>query len=156
MRRAVVGAVAGVGATAAMTGVMAAAKAGGVLGESPPRAITRRGAEKVTGETPPAVSPLAAVLHVGFGMSMGVLYGLTIGRRRHRQPELWGAAFGLAVWAVSYAGWVPALGLMPPPDRDRPGRQPVNVVAHLVYGAALGRLTNLFAPRSSRKVRGSG
>jgi hypothetical protein len=156
MRRALVGAAAGVGSTAAMTGVMAAAKAGGVLGESPARAITRRGAEKVTGETPPALTPLAAALHVGFGASMGVLYGLTIGRRRHRQPELWGSAFGMSVWAVSYAGWVPALGLMPPPQRDRPGRQPANVVAHLVYGAALGRLTNLFAPRSPRKVRASG
>ena len=156
MRRVLVGGAAGVGATAAMTGVMAAAKAGGILGESPPRAITRRGAEKVTGETPPAVTPLAGALHVGFGTSMGVLYGVTVGRSRRPLPELWGAAFGLAVWAVSYAGWVPALGLMPPPQRDRPGRQPANVVAHLVYGAALGRLTNLFAPRSPRKVRASG
>jgi uncharacterized membrane protein YagU involved in acid resistance len=130
-----------------MTGIFAAAKAAGALGESPPRAITREGAEKVTGEQPPGVTPLAAVLHVGFGVSMGVLYALTLGRWRRPRPELRGAAFGATVWAVSYAGWVPGLGLMPPPDRDRPDRQIANVVAHLVYGVALGRFTNVIAPR---------
>ena len=47
---------------------------------------------------------------------------------------------GEAVYAVSYAGWVPALGALPPADRDRPSRQLVMAAAHLVYGAVLGAL----------------
>ena len=50
------------------------------------------------------------------------------------------ALFGIAVWAVSYAGWVPKLGLMQPPSRDRPGRPTAMILAHLVYGATLGAL----------------
>jgi hypothetical protein len=42
------------------------------------------------------------------------------------------------VWLGSYAGWIPALDLLPPPDRDRRGRPPSMIVAHWVYGAALG------------------
>ena len=42
---------------------------------------------------------------------------------------------------VSYSGWLPALHLMPPPEQDRPGRQPSMVAAHVVYGAVLGALS---------------
>jgi hypothetical protein len=149
MRPGLVGAVGGIGATIAMTGVMALAKATGALGESPPHTITRRGLRAAVGETPDRVTPLAAALHLAFGIAAGAVYGATLGRRRRQRPELWGAGYGIVVWAASYAGWAPALGLMPPPSRDRPGRQPANVVAHLVYGATLGRLTNTIA-RSGR------
>ena len=47
-------------------------------------------------------------------------------------------AFGLGVWAVSYLGWIPALGLLPPPYRDNPRRAWTTLTAHLVYGAVLG------------------
>jgi len=42
------------------------------------------------------------------------------------------------VWFVSYQGWVPALGLLPPAHRDRPGRPATMLIAHWVYGATLG------------------
>ncbi len=48
-----------------------------------------------------------------------------------------GLAYGAAIWGVSYMGWVPALGIMPPADRDRRDRQTVMLAAHLVYGTAL-------------------
>ena len=59
-------------------------------------------------------------------------------------PLLQGIVFGSAVWFVSYMGWVPALGLMPPPHRDRPGRQLVMVLAHWIYGATLGAVVQVF------------
>ncbi len=40
--------------------------------------------------------------------------------------------FGVVFWII------PLLGLMPPPDRDRPGRPVVMVLAHVVYGLTLG------------------
>jgi hypothetical protein len=157
MKPGLAGAAAGTGATVAMTGAMALGKATGALGESPPRKITRRGLRSLVGENPDGVTPLAALLHVLFGVAAGALYGATLGRRRRRGPELWGIGYGLAVWGASYAGWAPALGLMPSPSRDRPGRQPVNVCAHVLYGATLGRLTNLMsqdgADESGRRAR---
>ena len=47
---------------------------------------------------------------------------------------------GLSVWAVSYQGWVPALGILPKASEDRPARPAVMVAAHVVYGAVLGAL----------------
>jgi hypothetical protein len=47
-------------------------------------------------------------------------------------------AFALAVWAVSYSGWIPALDIMRPPGKDRPGRPTAMIVSHLVFGVVLG------------------
>lgn len=49
-----------------------------------------------------------------------------------------GAAFGLAVWAAGYEGWVPAMGVLPPAHRDKRSRALTMLAAHLVYGAVLG------------------
>jgi hypothetical protein len=46
----------------------------------------------------------------------------------------------LSVWALSYQGWVPALGILPPASRDQPGRQWTMVAAHVVYGVVLGAM----------------
>src|SRR5687768_3494177 len=74
-----------------------------------------------------ALDPLSLVLHLGFGAAAGAL-------RAALAPRSSGVAFGLGVWAASYAGWAPALGLMPPPTRDRPGRPATMIIAHVIYG----------------------
>jgi hypothetical protein len=137
------GAIAGSIATVPMSGAMAAAGTAGLMGRQPPEliagaALAAAGAPEPSREAEMAV---AAVAHLGFGMAMGALYALLERRLRPRTPPvLNGIGFGLAVWAVSYRGWVPALGIMPPPERDRPGRPASMVAAHVVYGAALGAL----------------
>ena len=65
----------------------------------------------------------------------GARYGVGVRRRAGVGS---GALFGLAVWAASYKAWIPALGLMPPPAFDRPGRPTVMALAHLLFGGALG------------------
>lgn len=80
---------------------------------------------------------LAAVAHVGFGAGTGAAYALLPPARR---PAARGTVVSLLVYAVSYAGWVPALGALPAADRDRPDRQAVMAVAHGVFGVVLGRL----------------
>jgi hypothetical protein len=52
-----------------------------------------------------------------------------------------GIGYGLGIYALSYQGWVPALGILPPPRRDRSDRQVTMAPAHVAYGAVLGRLT---------------
>ena len=54
-----------------------------------------------------------------------------------------GALYATGIWLVSYQGWVPALGIMPPASRDRRGRVATMLVAHWVYGAVLGVLATV-------------
>ncbi|HWE62150.1 MAG TPA: hypothetical protein VHB98_10610, partial [Chloroflexota bacterium] len=77
--------------------------------------------------------------HYGFGTLAGALFAVLY--RRLRLPlaaPLQGAIYGLLVWTSSYAGWVPALDILPPPQRDRKDRQLTVMVGHLIFGAVLG------------------
>lgn len=134
--RSLAGALAGVLATGVMSLVMLGVKRLGALGEPPPRRLVRRLSAPLALARPRgrALDALAVAAHFAFGGTMGGIFGLLPGRARTLSG---GALFGLGVWAVNYAGWLPKAGLMPPPHRDRPGRQPVMVVAHVVFGAAL-------------------
>jgi hypothetical protein len=147
LRSAATGAIDGAFATVVMTGAMRVAQRAGWLGELPPRRITRLALRRAGqgGRSRRATSGLAALAHVGFGAAAGSAFEVTFAPRGrpHGRGPLAGAAFGAAIWLVSYAGWVPALRLLPPPPRDRPGRQAALVLAHLVYGATLGALADL-------------
>lgn len=138
------GAAAGLAATCTMTAVLAITKATGLLGEPPPRKLTRRVLDRlgfrVRGRE---LDVTTLVAHAGYGAAMGALYALVPMRRA---PILRGSTFGVGVWAMSYMGWIPALGLMRTPKNDRPGRPTSMVLAHLVFGATLGAIE-----RSRRK-----
>ena len=71
--------------------------------------------------------------------SVRLLFSVLHPRRRLPGPAIvHGVAFGMMVWALSYLGWVPGLGILPPAHRDRPGRRRTMVLGHVVYGAVLG------------------
>jgi hypothetical protein len=157
------GAAAGTAATVAMSALMLAAGRAG-FGEYPPERVARQGlrrdghghlrAEALDG-------PLGAVLHVAFGAALGAAFATTIpsltrrvrGRLRATErtpaPALLtaaGVAFGSMVWLVSYWGWMPSLGILPPPDRDRADRQVTMLAAHWVFGAVLGATVAALVP----------
>jgi hypothetical protein len=139
------GAAEGSVATLAMSGVMLGARKAGWLGEPPPRKITWHALRRAVGPVRSwrARNAASTAAHLAFGAAAGSVFEAAYARwgRRGAGP-LAGAAFGAAVWLVSYAGWVPALGILPPPHRDRPGRQGWMLAAHLVYGAVLGALAD--------------
>ncbi len=144
----------GIVATLAMSGVMLAAQKVGLLGQMPPKKIVTRfldvaGLGRVTPE--PAHKALAVLTHFAFGGACGALFGVANALRQvrsrpvsgvegHRAPVVAGVAFGTAIWAMSYAGWVPASGAMSMPHTDRPGRQATMVLAHWIYGAVLAKI----------------
>lgn len=140
------GAAAGAVATLPMSAVMVAAQRLGRMGEQPPAAITDAALDAADADavraTEAARNTAVTVAHLGFGAGCGALFALAARwlppSMRVRAPA--GAVFGAGVWAVSYAGWVPALGILPPPDEDRADRQVTMLAAHLVYGATLGAL----------------
>ena len=160
MRAIIRGAVAGATATAAMSVAMALAQKAGLLGRMPPKRITTAALHAIgLHPSEPALAAATVAAHFGFGASVGALFGWARHRLPGPPPVLAGAAFGTAVWAASYQGWVPSLGIMPPPRRDRPGRPTSMLVAHWVYGATLGAVTALLAARDAvdrRQLSGPG
>ena len=137
-------------ATLAMSIPMLAAGRLGVMGTQPPQAIVQRTLGWTSrlpwrrGQT----DTLSSAAHIGFGAAAGI--GFSLARQALPAANLPGAGivYALGVWASAYLGWVPALGILPRADRDRPGRPIVMIVAHVVYGAILGLLTRR-GPESS-------
>lgn len=133
------GAVAGTVATIPMSAVMWTAQQAGLIRHQPPEAITEAALDGAGIRLPEQEEDKVTLAnHLFFGAVAGTAYG---GCHRALPPTAArvpaGIAFGLAVWASAYQGWVPALHIMPPADKDRPGRPQSMAVAHVVFGAAL-------------------
>jgi len=132
------GAVAGTVATIAMSTLMLTAQHAGVLGEQPPRklsdAVLDAAADGRADERTRRIG--TAVVHLGIGATAAALH--QVGRHVTGAPKpaaLWGGGFGALFWVVNYGLVAPALGIMPPPAKDRPGRAPVMLAANVVWGA---------------------
>src|SRR6476469_6557592 len=96
-----------------MSAVMVTGNRIGLMTEQPPTVVTTRALRTAGVQRPTAAASLVApVSHLGFGAAGGLLYALL----RRLVPDapggMLGVAFGLAVWAVSYVGWIPALGIL--------------------------------------------
>lgn len=68
--------------------------------------------------------------HLGYGASMGGLYAML-------PLKMAGPLYGLAVWAVSYLGFMPALSLHRSAVRDPVSRNRLMIASHLVWGLFL-------------------
>jgi len=143
--------------TIAMSVVMVAGQKVGALGRQPPERIAAAGLDALgVQRTRTVQAGVAVLLHIVFGSAAGALFGLLYRRlRAPLDPSLQGVIFASMVWAASYKGWIPALGIMPPPERDRAGRPVIMVLAHWLYGATLGMLVGRKRQVSDRN-RGRG
>jgi hypothetical protein len=149
VNRLLLGAAAGAAATVPQSAAIWGLRRAGVYQRREP---PRRVAEAITART---VAPSAereglpgAVMwlqHFGFGAAGGALYGAAT--RVVPAGPLTGLAAGLTIWATSYGGWIPALGILPPPQDDDRGRQIALVIAHIAYGLTLGWLVQRFQRR---------
>lgn len=138
LRTAAEGAAAGTAATVAMTAFMRGAQKTGALGKLPPRIITEEALDSAgVSRTEDQEKALGMLNHFLFGAAAGTAYALLSRRVSPRPTAVGGMLFGSAVWLVSYWGWVPALGILPRPPDDRPGRPAAMVIAHWVFGASL-------------------
>lgn len=143
MERMTTGLIAGLTATAPMTVAMELMHRRLPQREQyplPPREITMKLADGVglaEHLDEPQRRDLTMLGHFGYGALAGALYA-PLARRCPAHPVVKGAAFGLGLWAASYAGWLPAAGIMPPPTRQPARRNALMIVAHVVWGAATG------------------
>lgn len=145
------GAVAGVVGTVAMSALMLAAGRVGLLGRQPPQAIAERAVEVGTGERVPAPvgRALGVLTHLAFGGGAGVGYALL---PRRLPPPVRGCSWALAIYAAAYQGWIPALGALPPAEKDRRDRVAVMVLAHLVYGTVLAKTEQTLRAQPDRRT----
>jgi uncharacterized membrane protein YagU involved in acid resistance len=88
------------------------------------------------------------VAHYGYGLLCGVLYAAC--HHRGSGSLFRGAAFGLTIWAVSYLGLLPAIGLFRPATQQPLRRNALMIAAHVVWGVALEVLDG-FARKKFRK-----
>ena len=144
MNRILLGALAGLAATAPMTLAMKLMHEQLPRGERyplPPRQVTEGVAEKAgVNEQLGEEERRAAtwVSHFAYGTACGALYGALSGGRADERPVLAGVGFGLAVWAGSYLGWLPAAGIISPATEHPARRNALMIGAHVVWGATTG------------------
>jgi hypothetical protein len=94
----------------------------------------KSGAASVVSEQDEDVAALAS--HFAYGTAAGAVFG-AIGR----PGLLSGVAFGVAVWAAGYLGYLPALGLAPGAHEEPRERAKLMFTAHVVWGACLGLIS---------------
>ena len=82
-------------------------------------------------------------------MSGGALYSCLV-PFRFQDPGT-GTVFGAVVWLAGYEGWLPAMDILPPAHKDRPGRAANVFIAHLVYGWTLGWAARRFREKRESK-----
>ncbi len=113
----------------------------------PPREITHHLAENSGEEqavnTRSKSNLMTGIAHFGYGALTGSLYAL-FAKSINAPVILKGAIFGLLLWAGSYLGWLPALGVLSPATQHPKGRVALMIVSHLVFGPATALLYNEF------------
>ncbi len=151
-------ALSGLVATSAMSSVLGIARKMGLLGTPPPKRITASALRKMGHSPSSAPTPLFRATwiaaHLGYGAFCGVLYH-PVRRSIHLHRYLSGLAFGLFVWAASYLGMLPALGLYPRADRDKNARTASMIVGHIVFGIALAESNARLSAEVHGRDRGS-
>jgi len=145
MHQLLAGAAAGVVATIPMTAVMEllhVSLPGDPPRPLPPREVTEGLAVKsrVSSQLSERdVQNLTLVAHFGYGAACGAMLGALVPRHAGAAAAT-GVAFGLGVWAGSYLGWLPALGVRQHARHDPLARSGLMIAAHVVWGAAAGLL----------------
>jgi hypothetical protein len=139
---AVRGAFAGFAATLPMTAVMFAVQL--VLPRSSqirpePQFITDKLLQRANlyQETSERGRKLAALAnHFAYGAACGAACATVAAGRLQSSPST-GLLAGLLVWIGSYAGWLPAAKILPPPPDRLPGRNILLLAAHSIWGLSL-------------------
>jgi hypothetical protein len=114
----------------------------------PPALITRR----LTGGKGPFArlgthenNALNYLMHFGFGTTFGAVYAL-LPRQLPGPAPVRGVLFALGVWAGSYLGWIPAAQILPPATKHPVERNALMIIAHVIWGAAVGGLLAALDP----------
>ncbi len=89
---------------------------------------------------------LTLAAHFGYGAAAGAALA-PVAAAAPIPPVATGIAFGLAIRAASYKGWLPATGLRHDAKHDPPARNVLMIAAHIVWGLTAGLLIGAQARR---------
>ena len=129
--RLVIGGIAGIVGTMAMTAAMRRLHARLPAAERYP--LTPRQIVDAAAAPPDEVAKdLTTAAHFAYGAACGALLAAADPKPAKRA----GAAAGAAIWLGSYMGWVPALNLLEPATEHPARRNALMIAVHLVWGAA--------------------
>jgi hypothetical protein len=142
-RRALVGAVSGLGATLVLSGLREAWSKIGLVFETAPMQVVERAEELgLVGDLSPwGRRLLTAFAHFAYGAGTGMAFGLL---RRERggtgEEASVGSALGVLAWGVGWASWLPLTGVHSAPWTQKTPKVLLPVIDHAVFGAAWGLL----------------
>lgn len=113
---------------------------------SVPAQVARKLILRLTGrDVPPdKIGALTNVVHWGYGVGWGAVFGLTAGAGRSAMIRR-GLVFGTGVWGASYVLLVP-LGFYEPPWRYTPEELAMDLSYHLAYGGGVGAAYAVVGP----------
>jgi uncharacterized membrane protein YagU involved in acid resistance len=134
--RLLIGGIAGIVGTMAMTGAMRRLHEKLPSDERyplTPREIVDSAAEQTDVElSNKTAKDVTIAAHFAYGAACGSL----LGALNPRAGPATGAAAGVAVWIGSYLGWIPVAGILKPATEHPPRRNALMIGVHLVWGAA--------------------
>jgi uncharacterized membrane protein YagU involved in acid resistance len=131
------GALAGAIGAACMTPLRLGARRAGLVDKMTPQAIEESLAARLHvghGATRTTHHVADQLMHLGFGATLGAVYGLAAGRRRRPGTLTRGAVFGVLSWGFGAGVVVPLIRAASPPWKADLVENAVNVAAHLVFG----------------------
>jgi len=101
----------------------------------PPREIVERMApwSVRAAVSEPALEQATTLAHFGYGAATGAAFAAFADKPGISS----GAVYGVAVWAGSYLGWLPAAAVLAPANQHPGNRNALMIAAHLVWGAVL-------------------
>jgi uncharacterized membrane protein YagU involved in acid resistance len=98
-----------------------------------PREIVDSGSKQLDVPLGEAVAKdVTTAAHFAYGAACGALLAAMNPDPKKRT----GAAAGVAIWVGSYMGWIPAVGNLKPATAHPPRRNLLMIAVHLVWGAA--------------------
>ena len=135
------GAVGGLGATIALSGLRQVWSKMGLVFETAPMQVVDRVEELgLLGKLSPGGRRLLTVAaHFAYGVSTGMSFGLL--RREEGGPgeeASVGSALGVLAWGVGWASWLPLTGVHKAPWTQKTPKVLLPVIDHAVFGAAWG------------------
>lgn len=94
---------------------------------------------------------LSLASHFAYGATMGGVYSFVYRRLRLPAP-ISGVFYGIILWITSYFGWLPTARILPPASEDTPARNFLMIFAHIVWGVFLDLTLGMFRREERRRV----
>jgi len=93
---------------------------------------------------------LSLAAHLAYGAGVGAMYA-PLAHHSESAPLAKGTLYGTAVWAGSYLGLLPALGILSSATKHPVRRTALMIAAHLVWGSATGIFVDMMETRRKRE-----